>query len=209
MNRSFGVGIVVLKQYDELRKCVASVNRSISKPSLIVIVDNGGELPPIDGCVVLNQARNIGCAGGWNLCMERIHPESAILLNDDLEVAPDTFSKMMQPPPPCVVTACDNGDGFSCFRIDQGIVNLVGVFDEAYWPAYYEDCDYRARMLKEGLRPIHIGMAVHKHGNHGERPYQNFSQEELEQFNKHLESNKQRFIRQWGGLPSDVIPDLQ
>ncbi len=200
MNK-FCVGIVVLRQYERLEKCVTSILKSDIKPEAINIIDNGGcFFSRWEGVNVFRQKTNTGCAGGWNRAIKLSSTNSTIVCNDDLEVLPDTFSKMMTPESPCVVL----GSGYSCFRIDFGILGTVGYFDEEYWPVYYEDSDYTKRMQIKGLKPIDLGMIVKQHGNHGEHVYQKFTSDEMKEFQINLEKNKQRFISKYGGLPSEV-----
>jgi glycosyltransferase involved in cell wall biosynthesis len=200
----FCVGITVLNQYDELLKCVESVLGSTLMPENILIWDNGGKLKremlPKGKIQVFNSATNFGVARAWNNLIAFIHPLTAIILNDDCEVAPNTFDKLMAVPGPALV----NGLHWSCFRQDQSITELVGKYDEQFWPAYYEDCDYAKRILLANANRIDLGNIVKRHGNHGDRPYQNFTPDELAEFQSHVEKNKARFIQKWGGLPSEV-----
>lgn len=196
----FDVGITVLRQYEELARCLQSVRNSSLAPNRIIVIDNGRQLGSQEGVTVVTPSTNLGVAASWNLLLSMIHPLPAIILNDDCEVAKDTFRLMMSVQGPCLVTAC----GWSCFRHDYEVRQRVGSYDESFWPAYYEDSDYAHRMKLAGMSPVNLGDIVASHGNHGERPYQNFTQEEMSAFQRHLENNKSRFIAKWGGLPSDL-----
>lgn len=199
--RPFCVGITVLRQYDELEKCIEAVLKSNLRPYKILVCDNGLELKKKwHGVEIITPQTNLGCAGGWNCLLDNSYFNTTIILNDDCVVAPDTFDKMMVPEPPCVVL----GHGWSCFRIDRDVMGIVGKFDDGFWPVYYEDCDYAKRMKLSGMTKIDLGNIALKHGNHGERPYQNLNPKELAWFHECFEKNKQRFIKKWGGLPSEV-----
>ena len=50
-------------------------------------------------------------------------------------------------------------EGYSCFSITRAGIKRIGPFDENFWPAYSEDCDYwfRARVVgcKQGRSNPH------------------------------------------------------
>lgn len=201
---NFSVGITVLRQYDVLRQCLAAVHRSNLIPRRILIMDNGGLLvsepwkDPL--ALVVVPPRNLGAAASWNRLIELIRPDIPIILNDDCMVDRHSFECLLRPATGSLVL----GHGFACFRNDPEVFDRVGPFDESFWPAYYEDADYKARMKKMGLAWVDLGSVVTSHGNHGERPFQNFTPDEMRRFQSQLEANKLRFVAKWGGLPSDL-----
>lgn len=154
---------------------------------------------------------NTGCAGGWNFMLRHAfeRADSAIILNGDCAVALDTFEKMIAAPGPIVC-----GHGFGCFRIDRELYERIGPFDEAFWPCYFEDTDYRRRLEIAGVAidewPFHevsrpsFGRATYSTGiTHGwrleEAGYQGWTGEKLAEFGKRWEANRDRFIAKWGG----------
>jgi GT2 family glycosyltransferase len=197
----FEVGITVLRQYDRLIECLRAIKKSTIQPEKIFIIDNGRDCFKSSGdYTIITPGHNLGVAASWNLLLKLIHPSIAIITQDDCIVAPDTFEKMMTPDPEVLVT----GMGWACFRQDPGITNRIGRYDERFYPAYYEDCDYKIRMKKMNGKWIDLGNVVASHGNHGEHPYQFFNPEQKRIFDLQVEANKQYFISKWGGLPSEV-----
>ncbi len=201
----FEVGITVFRQYDILEKCLDAIETSTMLPERVIVVDNGREYKNRRKrttefeLLVVTPDLNKGVAASWNLLLKLIHPKTAIILNDDCIVSPETFRLLMNPEPPALVKGID----FSCFRQDQRITEIVGQYDERYWPAYYEDSDFVRRMQLAGISPVELPLVIKSHGNHGERPYQNMTTGEYAGFLACVEQNKQLYISKWGGLPSD------
>ena len=200
---NFSVGITVLKQYDMIKKCVAHVKASTIRPENIYVVDHGGELGRLDDCTVITPASHPGLAASWNFLLKIIHPDSAIILNDDCFVMPEAFSELMRPSGPALV----RGHGHAVFRQDYGITEKVGLYDIHYYPAYYEDADYMRRMQLLNVPWIDLPRSVAL--SHGEYPkdhvYQNMNPEELKEMHECIEANKKRFVTKYGGLPSNFF----
>jgi hypothetical protein len=194
---------------------IAGVRTSAAQPIARLIVDNGdAPLEPVDGFEIERPFKNIGCAGAWNLLCRtgfELGADSVILLNGDCAVAPDTFARMMASPRRLVAA-----QGFSCFRIDRGLWQTIGEFDEAFYPAYWEDTDYRRRLalagelvdewpLKEIARPSY-GRATYASGiTHGwlieGAGYQGSRGEKQAWFEERWKANRDRYVAKWGGLP--------
>ena len=139
---NFSVGITVLKQYDVLKKCVAHVKANTIQPDKIYIMDHGRELGKLDDCTVITPPKHPGLAASWNFLLRLIHPDSAIILNDDCFLRPEAFEELMKPFGHALV----RGHGHAAFRQDEWVTTTVGDYDPCYYPAYYEDADYMRRM---------------------------------------------------------------
>ena len=71
----------------------------------------------------------------------------------------------------------DTGGGTDCAYAGVGAVmaitratwDAVGRFDEGYYPAYYEDCDYCYRATRRGIRTAHVPAARVVHLQDGTR----------------------------------------
>lgn len=93
---------------------------------------------------------NRGVAGNWNDCAKWFSSEPYwMLMNEDAYFLPDQLRQF------CVCAAensaaplifCNDTNAFYCFIWTHVGRAMIGDFDENFWPAYYEDCDYRVRM---------------------------------------------------------------
>ncbi len=212
---SFVLGIPRCGEPPEIfRATTQAALESALLPSTKIIVDNGDEpLGDVAGFDVLRPGSNIGCAGAWNLLCKTAfgNASTAILINGDCAVAPDTFARIMASREHVVCA-----QGFSCFRIDREVWQRIGEFDEQYYPCYWEDTDYRRRLhlagvaieewpLEETSRPSY-GRAVYSSGiTHGwlkeGAGYQGWTGERQAWFLKRWEANRDRYVAKWGGMP--------
>lgn len=94
---------------------------------------------------------NHGVAGSWNQCAKWFSSEPAwLLMNEDAYFLPGYLEKIchtsdefhdVEP-----VIYLNSSQAFYCFVWTAFGREMIGEFDEAFWPAYLEDCDYRVRM---------------------------------------------------------------
>lgn len=225
---SFVVGIPRCNEPPEIfAATLTAVRANTMKPAFVTIIDNGDEPLEINEAmwpsdfydyplIVDRPNHNIGCAGAWNRIRRgNVFYKKAIILNADCEVPPDTFERVLEPPSPVIMCAF----GFGCFRLDAEIFEKVGPFDEAFYPVYFEDSDYRYRLKLAGIPIIEwpfvekerltFGRARYTTGfAHGwrhddGRGYQGWTNDKLTWFYRRWELNRDRFIAKWGGLPGE------
>jgi len=87
---------------------------------------------------------------------------------------------------------------FSCFMIRPDIVSTVGLFDENFAPAYYEDNDYHYRIALAGKKALNIASAPYYH--YGSAT-QNSLVEVIDIFPAISGDNEGYYISKWGGSP--------
>lgn len=192
----FAVGIPTLNRYDLLEKCIAACWASSVKPERIVIIDNGGGLPP--GVDVLKPARNIGVAASWNIIHRVTQSLDLIILNDDIEPGHNMFERMLESPE-SFVTA-DESHMFEAFLIRRECWKTVGEFDETFYPAYHEDNDYAMRMR---LANVAIG-CPQSDGfveNGPSATKARFTQDQINEFHAQFDAGRKYYVRKWGGAP--------
>jgi len=211
-----------------LSETLEAIAASSRRPSRIRIIDNGDDplsIRTIDAAFMRLEAslnirieiyrsdKNRGCAASWNLLHEFGDDagERQVILNADCAVAPDTFEDMLSVPAPTAVLAY----GFGCFLIDEEIRQTVGPFDAEFYPAYFEDADYRRRMALAGIVPnewpiVEVDRPAPgrsrastgiTHGSHDPDGYQGWRGNKLGWFWERYEANRRRYLAKWGGEP--------
>lgn len=95
---------------------------------------------------------NIGVAASWNfLCQQAFEKHSHVLmLNDDIFLNVDEYDLI------CTINrmandftdfiCCEDAFDRSAFIISKNCFDIVGQFDDNFYPAYYEDVDYLRRV---------------------------------------------------------------
>lgn len=192
----FAVGIPTLNRYDLLERCLAACRASSVAPERIVIIDNGGGLPP--GPDVVKPARNIGVAASWNMIHRLTQPLDLIILNDDIEPGHNMFERMLASPEQFVTA--DEAHMFEAFLIRQPVWDAVGEFDETFYPAYHEDNDYFMRLNRAN---VEIG-CPQSNGyieNGPSATKARFNQDQINDFNAAFNAGRAYYVRKWGGPP--------
>lgn len=103
----YSVGIVNYKTYDDVRRCVASVKRQSHSATTIVLIDGDSDSDQLSSLqsefpgLICETRPNDGFAAGANRALARLHVESPdaefmLLMNPDVELAPDFAERMLE-----------------------------------------------------------------------------------------------------------------
>jgi len=141
-----------------LDRLAASVDYPISRK---VVFNNGqpGALDLFrdshsDWIVKESDTGNKGVADSWNQC-PKMFPEHPtwLIMNDDAWFLPGYLEKICK----CAdkyetepIIHLNSSNAYYCFIWTARGKNEFGEFDANFFPAYYEDCDYRVRLRSRG-----------------------------------------------------------
>lgn len=196
MQEDFVIGIPTLNQYNRLNSCIDKIFSSSVIPSKIYIIDNGGTYtnPKV---TIIKPESNLGVSMSWNILMRLSYPKKIIIMNDDLFVGCNTLEKMLSHTQESMVA----GQGFSCFILDRSVYNLVGNFDENFYPGYFEDNDYHYRMKLLGFDKLDLEESGIEHDRSS--TIRSFDENQTKIFKDYWEKSKQYYIEKWGGIPHE------
>ena len=158
------LGVPILNRPDLLERLLDSLDCEVDT---LAVVDNSGGAKPVAALLerlettghpkiarvrVCRPFRNLGVAASWNAIL-RAFPEvpHALVVNNDIRFAPGVLAAALarldsQRPQWLPLLPFDSA--FSAFFITSLAWNLVGLFDETFYPAYLEDSEYRERMRR-------------------------------------------------------------
>ena len=144
------------------------LDASIDYPIANRVILNNGELHALDAWQaahpeweVKDMGRNLGVAASWNLA-PHIWPEEDrwLVVNEDIQFLPGRMEAI------CRVSDEQQGNHpilfmnttqpFWGFVWTRAGVSDFGLFDENFWPAYYEDYEMRLRYNKVAVRHFYI-----------------------------------------------------
>jgi GT2 family glycosyltransferase len=192
------LGVPTIRRYDLLGRLIASVLAGSRVPDAILIVDNGGNYESKENCVrVIYRGPNLGVAASWNRLLQA---GAWIISNDDIVFARHTFEEL--------ANALESGQvivnelGWALFGQRPEVAEKIGFYDERFFPAYYEDADYHARLLQAGI-PTHAPVL-----SEPVEHVQWASAESTEAVNAICNQNFQRFVDKWGGPPEEILARL-
>lgn len=219
--------IPTIKRYDRLRKALDTFFDGKLVPHRTILIDNGKKPSPLVYIVpederkarnvwVMEPPTNLGVSGSVNLALRLCMGFNSLWLhsNDDVEVDPDMlirmYAYMVEKGPwdpdkdkrlPFVVPEYGAGSLFTIFLCNPFfMVERVGFFDEAFFPAYFEDNDYARRMVAQKYiyRNLVQG-ACYTH--YYSSTIQAYSDEEKALHNEQFSKNKAHYVEKWGGEP--------
>jgi GT2 family glycosyltransferase len=193
----FAIGIPTINRYDLLEPTLESY-LNLDFPNVkIYVVDNGKQNITIKhpNLTVITPSKNLGVAASWNVLCSLIfgHTNNALILNDDIYLGKTEVDIYQLLGLQAEFYAAH--EGWCAFILPKTTYEKVGLFDAAFYPAYFEDNDYHRRMNIAGcgytqtafLRPeiFRVSMTITKDPT----------------INKRFEINKEYFVKKWGGLP--------
>ena len=149
--------VPVLTRYDLLDRMMKSLNYPIKD---LVVIDNGSKgynwQPHWNQWVAklhhIKLPSNLGVPGSWNLGIKSFpNSEYWLITNFDVEWGGESL-KMFQDISRKNKLVLSNGAPPWCaFSLGWEVVDKVGLFDESFVPAYFEDNDYERRCEYHGV----------------------------------------------------------
>lgn len=160
------IGVPTLRRADLLARLVASIDHPVEH---LVIVDNGRQNldhihtpPEVERVTVTRTAGNLGVAGSWNLIIKST-PFAPwwLVVNDDAWFPPGVLAQIVEHARTDAVCLSAASPPWACFTIGEDVIRMVGLFDERFHPAYFEDTDYVRRCKALGVPIVQTDVPVH------------------------------------------------
>ena len=150
--------VPILKGPDILRRMLDTIDYPIKK---LIIIDNGDALRETSGwpvehvqsTKVIKMPANLGVAGSWNLGI-KADPFAPwwLITNFDVEWPAGSLRMFAEQASGGDVLLAQSPQPYCAFAVGEDVVQRVGLFDEAFHPAYFEDNDYELRCAIEGVK---------------------------------------------------------
>jgi GT2 family glycosyltransferase len=200
--RRFAIGIPTLNRYDLLKPSLEKYLIDFPDTEIFVL-DNGNQnikkdFPNANNLTIFEFAENIGVAASWNLLCLFIYTcgyDNALIINDDVylgygsEVVEEAIDNMK-------VGLVQSQFSFSVFLINALLFYKIGIFDESFYPAYYEDSDFLYRMKLQGIRQD-LDYTL----NASVLAISSTREKAPELVDYAMQDNRVKYIEKWGGSP--------
>jgi GT2 family glycosyltransferase len=148
--------VPTLNGHKRLGKMIDSIDYPVNE---LLIIDNGAsrgatwdlmhiyDNPNVYKTHTISLPNNLGVAASWNLGI-KLTPWSEywLIVNDDVTFEPGALDVLVAASGANTLAFCDSPQPWSAFTIGEGVVDAVGLFDEIFYPAYFEDTDYERRV---------------------------------------------------------------
>jgi len=146
--------VPVLNRYDLLDRMLGSIDYPVYE---LLIVDNGGDLERIRynenviNVHIVNLPSNLGVAASWNLGIKLFpHDDRWFFASNDMVYLPGALERLSGARRD-EITLSDMFPFWHTFCVGEEVVRRVGLFDEALYPAYFEDNDYQRRAVHKNV----------------------------------------------------------
>lgn len=150
------LAIPVLNRYDLLDQSLELIDFPIKE---ILIINNGKE--PYEpkrkdlNIRVLNLPSNLGMSGSWNLTIKLYpHEKFWVFSSADIHWLPGSLKELYEASGESKLVMTT--EAWACFSIGENMIREVGLFDEYFYPIYYEDTDYAERVFRSNLREGYV-----------------------------------------------------
>lgn len=145
------VGFATLKRFDLADRLLASIDYPVEH---LVIVDNSGEASwnpkkpdSVINMWVIRVPFGLGLVGAWNLIIKST-PYSPywVLVNDDAWFEAGSLKKIAEEVDTDALNFLDIVPSWSAVVFGQGMIEKVGLYDERFYPLYFDDNDLERRV---------------------------------------------------------------
>jgi GT2 family glycosyltransferase len=150
--------VPILRGPEILYRMLATIDYPVKK---LIIIDNGDALNTSTGwpvehvqsTKVIKMPANFGVAGSWNLGIKAA-PFAPwwLITNFDVEWPEGSLRAFAEQATGEDVLLAQSPQPYCAFAVGEDVVQRVGLFDEAFHPAYFEDNDYELRAMLEGVK---------------------------------------------------------
>jgi GT2 family glycosyltransferase len=160
------LGFATLKRFDLAERLMLSIDHPVEH---LIVIDNSGTqdwMPPRVSMAKyqwnIQVPQGLGLVGAWNLIVKS-SPSAPywVLVNDDAWFEPGALAKIAEKADPNALSFVDIVPDWSCIVLGERVVEKVGLYDERFYPLYFDDNDYERRIDKKGIEIKRIDAKVH------------------------------------------------
>ena len=136
----------------------------------------------------------------WNYFIESYDIDDYIIMNDDITFGPgylENYFKTIKENPNTYRIQSDYPH--TCFSTSKYVIDKVGLYDENYIGAYYEDTDYHKRCIESNIKIIEVEGNKFNFKHEGRATNRTCTDEERDIIKRNMERNMEYFNKKWGG----------
>lgn len=160
------LGFAVYSQFDKADRLLASIDYPIEN---LVIVDNSGlkswrpkQPEQVKNLWLLQVPFGLGLVGAWNLIIKSTpYAPYWVLVNDDAWFESGALQTIAKETDPNALNFVDIIPDWSCVVFGEGAIAKAGLYDERFYPLYFDDNDLHRRIEHAGVRIQRIKAKVH------------------------------------------------
>jgi GT2 family glycosyltransferase len=160
------IGFATLRRFDLADRLLASIDYPVEH---LVIVDNSGTgtWNPVKPDFVVNMwilrvPFGVGLVGAWNLVIKSTpYAPYWVLINDDAWFEPGALKKIEENVDTDALNFVDCEPKWSAPIFGEGMIARIGLYDERFYPLYFDDNDMERRVNHYRVPINYIDAKVH------------------------------------------------
>jgi GT2 family glycosyltransferase len=160
------LGFATLTKFDLADRLLASIDYPVEH---LVVVNNSGKRTwqPTKPDLVQNLWHievpyGLGLVGAWNLIIKSTpHASYWLLVNDDAWFAPGALETIADQVDTSALNFPQVNPEWSAVVFGEGMIEKVGLYDERFYPLYFDDNDLHRRVVAAGVPVRRIDAVVH------------------------------------------------
>ena len=160
------LGFAVYSQFDLANRLLASIDYAVEN---LVIVDNSGlktwepkQPEQVKNLWLIRVPSGLGLVGAWNLIIKSTpYAPYWVLVNDDAWFEAGALEIIARDADPEALNFVDIIPRWSCVVFGEGAIAKAGVYDERFYPLYFDDNDLERRMENAGVKVQILEAKVH------------------------------------------------
>ena len=160
------LGFCTLKRFDLAERLLASIDYPVEH---LVIVDNSGtqswqpnKPEQVKNLWLIRVPFGLGLVGAWNLIIKSTpYAPYWVLVNDDAWFEKGALKIIAQEADSETLLFPDIVPDWASIVLGSKIVEEVGLYDERFYPLYFDDNDYERRIRHKGLEIKRIEAKIH------------------------------------------------
>lgn len=160
------LGFCTLKRFDLADRLLASIDYPVEH---LVIIDNSGlqtwnptKPDNVGKLWLIRVPFGLGLVGAWNLIVKSTpYAPYWVLVNDDAWFEPGALESIAKEVDTQALNFLDIVPQWSAVVFGEGMVEKVGLYDERFYPLYFDDNDLERRVDHAGVPKKTIQAKVH------------------------------------------------
>jgi GT2 family glycosyltransferase len=160
------LGFATYSQFDLANRLLASIDYPVEN---LVIVDNSGlknwepkQPEQVKNLWLIRVPFGLGLVGAWNLIIKSTpYAPYWVLVNDDAWFEAGALEIIAKEVDPEALNFVDIIPAWACVVFGEGAIAKAGVYDERFYPLYFDDNDLHRRMEKAGVKIQRLEAKVH------------------------------------------------
>ena len=142
----------------------------------------------------------------WNYFIESCDIDDYVIMNDDISFGAgyleNYFEVIKNNPNTYRIQA---GYPHTSFSTSKYVINKVGLYDENFIGAYYEDTDYHKRCIEANIEIIEVEGNQFNFQHEGRATNKTCTDEERKMIKYNMERNMEYFNKKWNGYLIDTV----